>query len=47
LSEVRGLSKHYAQHRLNIIWKINKAQNLATSAVKAATGKSTDSKVAA
>ena len=49
LSEVCGLSKHYAQNRLNIIWKINKAQNLATSAVKAATGKSTNSamKVAA
>jgi hypothetical protein len=49
LSEARGLSAHYVQNRLEIIWRIHKAQARATSAMKAATGKSTDSamKVAA
>jgi hypothetical protein len=41
--EVRGMLTHPVQHRRKIISKINEVERIATSAMKAATGKSTNS----
>jgi hypothetical protein len=45
LSEACGLAKHHEQNRVAIRWKIIKAKDFATSAVKAVTGKSANSAV--
>jgi len=47
LAEMRGLMTHAERNRTAVIMKIAHAEKIATSAVKAATGKSTDSNVAA
>jgi hypothetical protein len=45
LTETRGLAGHYVQNRNLIVGRINRAQELATSALKATTCKSTNSAV--